>query len=262
MTQHVAAGIELEAGRLRSEAHVWLALPEQIRDPQLAQRYWDVLADEERARAVRFRFAKHRHTFVVAHALLRSCLSSYADVAPAQWSFAANPHGRPHLAGPAGMPELRFNLSHTSGLVACAVARERDVGCDVEDLGRSTAILELAERYFAAAELAELRRLPAERQRTRFFEYWTLKEAYLKARGVGLRLALDGFAFDVSGPGQIGVTFSDAVPDDAQRWQFELQRPTLRHVLALAIKRPSVPLEIRVRTCVPLVPRAAEPDEE
>jgi 4'-phosphopantetheinyl transferase len=253
-TATAGAGKRALAEVLRSQVHVWLAEPEQLRDAELVARYQAALSREERARAERLRGEPLRHAFAVARALLRGSLSRYCDVAPEQWSFAAQAYGRPYVAGPAHAPPLRFNLSHTRGLIACAVTRDVEVGCDVEDLERRTEPLPLAERYFAPREVAELKGLAPEPQRARFLEYWTLKEAYLKARGLGLRVPLERFVFELPAQGPIRAHFEAGLDERPERWQFALLRPTRSHVLALAAERPAAveQLEIRVRSCVPL----------
>ena len=77
-----------------------------------------------------FILSSDRLIFLATRVLVRQVLSRYESVAPDAWTFVANAHGRPEIAGPKS--ELRFNLSNTPGLVVCAVTREVDVGVDVE----------------------------------------------------------------------------------------------------------------------------------
>src|SRR6185295_18612851 len=120
----------------------------------------------------------------------RTTLSHYAAVDPTAWQFARNRRGRPEISGPLGVAPLRFNLSNTAGLIACLVTLGVDVGVDVEDTHRRGETVRIANRFFSASEVAALEALPPERQRQRFFEYWTLKESYIKARGMGLAIPL------------------------------------------------------------------------
>ena len=125
-----------------------------------------------------------------------------------------------------------LNLSHTDGLVALAVAKT-PVGVDVEDLQRRGRTVELSDRFFAPSEARALRALPEAAQRSRFFDLWTLKEAYIKARGQGLAIPLASFAFDLDhGP----LAFQPQ-PGDPIIWQFARMDPTPRHRLALALAR-------------------------
>jgi 4'-phosphopantetheinyl transferase len=192
-----------------------------------------LLQPDERERANRFHFERDRRMYIGAHALLRRALSRHAPVDPAAWRFVASEHGRPEIGGPAGAPRLRFSLSHTRGIAACAVAAEIDIGFDVEDAARE-APLEVARR-FAPSEIADLSSLPAGEREERFFVYWTLKEAYVKARGLGLAIPLDEFAFDLSAP-NIRVSFGSGCVDDEKLWRFESWLIDGAHRAALAMK--------------------------
>lgn len=229
------------------EVHLWFAFVDrpQLRDPQLLERYRAMMSDEERRRQERYLQPVHRHQALVARALVRSGLSRYApDVEPGRWRFRANEHGRPEIAGPRVAP-LRFNLSHTTGLMVLAVTLDRAVGVDVEDHRRRVESREIAHRFFAADEVRQL-----EAGKAPFFAFWTLKEAYIKARGAGLALPLQRFAFHLDG-GRIGVVFEPRLRDRADAWRFALLGPTPQHTAALAV-RSDRPLTVRVGQVVPL----------
>ncbi|HUY87147.1 MAG TPA: 4'-phosphopantetheinyl transferase superfamily protein [Pirellulales bacterium] len=219
------------------EVHVWHAAPEQITQPERLAWFESLLSDDERARWRRFVRPTDALHYLVAHALVRTVLSQYAQVAPEAWRFEANEFGRPQVAEPAKAKELQFNLSHTPGLVVCGVAWRREIGVDIENLERPGLELRIADRYFSPREAAELRSLPLERQRERFFEYWTLKEAYIKARGVGMSLPLDRFTIQLRPQEPIAISFAPPLADDSASWQFAQFRPTTKHVLAVAVRR-------------------------
>ena len=228
------------------EAHLWLARPAAFTDPAQLDRLRAMLTDEERARTDRYRFARDLRTSLVTRALVRLTLSRYCEVPPARWRFRTNRHGRPEIASPAS--RLRFNVSHTEGLVVCLVSWGRELGVDAESLRRERRWLDLAERFFAPAEARALREVPAARRALRFLEYWTLKESYVKARGRGLTLPLSGFRFDLPAPAAAGirVSFTPAVDDDPARWQFSLDRVGPDHLVATAIDRAGAP-RVRIR---------------
>lgn len=233
------------------EVHVWLVEPEAVPEPLLAA-YAALLDDGERERHQRFRFERHRRQFLVSHALVRVTLSRYAPVAPEAWSFVTNEFGRPEVRADGGS-RLRFNLSHTDGLALCAVTVGSDVGADVEDSERPGENVSLADHCFAPSEAAALRALPASLQRERFFEYWTLKEAYLKARGAGLSLPLAHFAFHLTPGAPPRISFDPRLPDVPEAWQFVPLRLSARHLGALAVRRPrELPLTVRCWRTVPL----------
>jgi 4'-phosphopantetheinyl transferase len=215
--------------------------------------YESLLSDDECVRAERFFQRADRARFVIGRALARTMLSCYAHVPAHDWPFVIDEHGRPQLASrPSGAPDLRFNLTHTDGLVACAITIGREVGIDVEDIRRPLTH-EVPERFFSPREVADLRALPKRDQDTVFFDYWTLKEAYIKARGLGLALPLRHFTF-VRWPGRAPtIEFTPDLHDDAASWQFAQFWPTPDHRMAVAVRRAGADLPITVTDVVPEV---------
>jgi 4'-phosphopantetheinyl transferase len=213
--------------------------------------YRTLLTEDEHERMARFVFERDRRAFLLTRALVRTTLSRYASVAPGDWRFIANVHGRPEILDrPAEVPDLRFNISHTDGLIACAVTIGREVGVDVEHVGRRL-LHDVAGRHFAPKEVSDLRALPAAEQDRAFFDYWTLKEAYIKARGFGLALPLGDFAFKLNPPRAPEIAFEPALEDDPATWQFLQDWPTPTHRLALAVRRDGRDLPVRIREVVP-----------
>jgi 4'-phosphopantetheinyl transferase len=184
----------------------------------------------------RFHQVGDRVRFAVTRTLLRVMLSRMAGCPARDWRFRVTSHGRPELDLDApARPPLRFNVSHTQGLVACAVTLGREVGVDVEHAGHRL-MLDVAERFFAPSEVADLRALPAETQGTAFFDYWTLKESYIKARGLGLSIPLEQFSFRLRGEHAPTISFAPELQDDPDTWLFVQDRPTPSHRLALAVR--------------------------
>ena len=219
------------------QVHVWHARPGDVHDASHVSGLLALLSEDERARHQRFWFDRDRHHFLVAHALVRTTLSRYADVRPETWTFETNRYGRPEITGPETSASLRFNLSHTTGLVVCAVVRDREIGVDVEDTRREDASLKIARRFFSPAEVADLEQVPTTRQRESFFDYWTLKEAYIKARGMGLAIPLRHFSFTLDEHQPIRIAFAPELDDDPARWQFAQLRPTDTHLVSVAVER-------------------------
>lgn len=209
--------------------HEVLASP--ARAPLLA-----LLDAAERARVERFRFARDRDLYLQSHALVRQVLAMHTGVAPGAFRYAIGPHGRPELARPVLSPPLRFNLSHTPGLAVCAVALGRDVGVDVERRTREVDMDLLAGRTLSPDELSGLRTLSPDARRHRFFEHWTLKEAYIKAVGAGMALGLRGIT-TLPGQGGQGVAGLrlQGIDDDATRYQLRLHEVGEEHQLAVAV---------------------------
>ncbi|MBI2387096.1 MAG: 4'-phosphopantetheinyl transferase superfamily protein [Elusimicrobia bacterium] len=244
-----------------NEAHVWLVADEAIEArPGLLAEYRRLLSPDEERRLRRLSHDRARREYLTARALCRTVLSRYADVDPGDWRFARNEHGRPEVSGPRGRGRLRFNLSGTRGLTACAVTWELDAGVDVEALRTVGAADGLADRFFSPLEARVLRDLPPARRRERFLEYWTLKESYIKATGKGLSIPLDRFSFHLDeGPG-IRISFAPGIEDSPRRWQFALLRPTDGHVLALGVRRSSgAEVAVTSRETVPLRDAGAAP---
>jgi 4'-phosphopantetheinyl transferase len=222
-------------GLTLGDVHIRYRRAEAMDDSALASAV-ALLSSDERARHERIRTTSDRDEYAIAHALLRSTLSEVGDRPPTAWQFAAGPFGKPALSDPAS--PLSFNLSHARGLVACAVAASADVGLDVEPITRATNWRGIASRYFSCAERDEIDRLEPARQAARFFELWTLKEAFVKALGVGLSQPLSAITFSAEQPD--AIVFAPPAGIDAAVWQFGLYAPTPEHRMAVAVSDGSV----------------------
>jgi 4'-phosphopantetheinyl transferase len=182
----------------------------------LVAEFREVLSPDERARADRFLFRKDRDAFTITRAALRHLLGSYTDQEPACVRFGYGPQGKPHLAD---ISRVRFNVSHSHHLALIAVALEREIGVDVEFVRSLRGDRDIPEHFFSSREVAALRALPEDRQEEAFFDCWTRKEAFIKAKGGGLSIPLD--RFDVSlEPGRpaalLEVRGED--PNEAEHW--------------------------------------------
>lgn len=241
-----------------SERHidVWLAYYNEISDPSLHAAYRSLLTEEERGKEFRFYFPDDQRRYLVTRAMVRTVLSRYLPaVDPRSWRFANNSYGRPEICNLSSAEcGLRFNISHTRGLIAIGVAHQRELGVDVENLRTREVSLDIADRFFAEPEVAELATVPKRRQQDRFFEYWTFKESYIKARGMGLSIPLEQFSFHYPHERGVHIAIDPQLEDDASRWAFWQYRPTEEHLLAVCAERregggPSLTL----RRVVPLV---------
>ena len=222
--------------RLENEVHVWFSTPEAVTDPGQLVDYMSILSPQEQERHQRFHFEKDRHSFLVSHALVRKVLSSYVDVDPAEWQFSAGQHGRPEIAGPAGVPALRFNLTHTAGLTGCLVTLDADCGIDAELITRRGSLQAIAEKMFADAELVTLNKLDGRAFREQFFIFWTLREAYCKAVGVGLGFSKKDYAFETGSDDGVKIRFDSPAGDSGRHWQFTILRPGADHLVAVAVR--------------------------
>lgn len=235
---------------------MWYWHPASISSGVLDQRGIAFLSPDEVARYHRYLVPTAATTFLAARVFLRAVLSQYAGLPPAAWRFETNEFGRPHVANLDAPRGHSFNLSHRPGCVVCLVGAARELGVDVEDSGAERShFLEIAARFFSPSEAAELRGLPAAQGAKRFFELWTLKESYVKARGVGLSLGLSRFSFSVEGD-RATVRFGEGVDDSAESWDFRLFRPDERHTIATSVRRTAAPVTIEVADAAELVWRA------
>jgi len=219
---------------LSREVHVWHVVPESVRDPAILQHCRDILDPEEREKLGRFIRPDDGHHYLVSHALLRSVLSYYADVAPADWRFAHGKHGRPEIQPDMQSP-LRFNLTHTRGLAACVVTRDVDCGIDAEQLHKRSNPLGVAQRMFSPLELEALGQKRGTDFLEYFYQHWTLREAYVKARGIGISFPTRQLCFNTEGE-RISVKFDDSIDDTERNWYFQLIRPNATHIIALALR--------------------------
>lgn len=232
---------------------VWTARHDAPEVQALMPRYEALLSADERERAARFHQQADRDRFIVGRVLTRTMLSSAGDLPPEAWPIVIDARGRPLLGSrPSGAPDLRFNLSHTEGLVACAITLGREIGVDVECVDRQLTHESIPERFFSPQEVDDLRALPASSQDVVFFDYWTLKESYIKARGLGLALPLGQFTFRLRPPAPPRIEFAPELHDVPATWQFAQFWPTPRHRMAVAVRRTGADLPIVVSAVVPL----------
>lgn len=222
--------------QLENEVHVWFSSPETVTDQRQLACYKSILSPQERERYQRFYFDKDRHLFLVSHALVRKVLSSYIDIEPSVWQFSGNEFGRPEIASPNLPLSLRFNLTHTPGLAACVVTLDTDCGIDAEELRARGDQTGIAEKMFAAAEQAELKQLEGREFLERFLTYWTLREAYCKALGVGIAHSKKDYSFELESNGRYGIRFEPQSSGSGGRWHFTLLRPGADHMVAVAIR--------------------------
>jgi 4'-phosphopantetheinyl transferase len=228
------------------DIHVWFRATDALDEAAIAAAA-SVLSDEERAHYRRLHVARDARDYAAAHALLRQALSLGGDQAPAEWRFEKTPAGKPFLIAEGAHP-ASFSLSHTRGMVACAVTSGAEVGVDVEWVDRQVDVGAIAARFFAPAETAQLVELKGDARRDRFFDLWTLKEALVKALGLGMAVSLSTLAFTVGAGGDIRLDAPDVDPD---AWQFALFAPGPRHRLAVAVGQPpSHPAQLIFRSSV------------
>ncbi len=193
------------------------------------------LSPDERLRAERFRAERDHRRFIAGRGALRAILGDELRIAPEHIRFAYGSHGKPCLDPALGVPELRFNLSHSDDLALLALTHHGEVGVDLERIRDDRATDAIACRFFSRAECMALSALPANEQTDAFFAIWARKEAYLKARGEGLHFPLGAFTVSLGQPAALLEV--EGEPDEIDRWRLEALDVGPGFAAALAAER-------------------------
>jgi 4'-phosphopantetheinyl transferase len=216
------------------EVHVWCANLEEA--ASVAPRLERLLSEDERRRAAAFYFEEDRRRFMMARGVLRELLGSYLHIAPAALRFALDAYGKPRLAHPTGFGEMHFNVAHSHALALYAMAQERAVGVDVEQVRAEFPYEDIAAQFFSCDENAMLRALPPCRRPDQFFFYWTCKEAYLKAIGMGLGFPLESIHVDVGSEGGPARVQIKGKPGEGLQWSIVPLSPSHGYTGAIAVR--------------------------
>ncbi len=209
------------------------------------------LSAAERARYDRFRFDPDRDMFLLGRAMARALVGRALGVRPVAWEWSEGSWGRPEVGG---HPSLSFNIAHSGGTVACAIGRGGAVGIDIESRHRP---LEerVVRRFCSPPEIADCEAQGAAGWRDRFLLYWTLKEAYLKACGLGISMHLADVSFRIAdGRPEIDPSHSPAGKD--RLWALELADLPGDFVIAVAAavsngRRPRMVIEAMPQGLLP-----------
>jgi len=216
-----------------NEVHVWRARL----DVPWSWTFDEALSLDDRARADRFRFESDRRKFCVGRASLRLILGRYLKAKPGRLKIDTGDFGKPYFANQNASQGLRFNLSHSHQLALIAITRDREVGVDVEYMRPNFVTDEVAGHFFSSAEAEEFRALPFELKTQSFFNCWTRKEAYIKARGEGLYCPLDQFDVSLS-PGTPAMLLNSRIDSkEVSRWSFQDLLPEPGYAATLAVGR-------------------------
>jgi len=173
---------------------LWVIEPARLSSQSLSF-LQSLLSTSEQQALKKYKHPKAHHTALITRSVSRLILSEYIALAPNEIVFIRNQHGKPEIKN--NPHHIRFNLSHNNELIVMAVCVKDDIGCDIENPQRSINIEPITRRYFSSQEHIEITNCPITEQQIRFFEIWTLKEALVKATGVGISLGLDSFYFKI-----------------------------------------------------------------
>ena len=205
-------------------------------DIEILSSFEAILPADDLKEARRFRRIRDRHQFLLARGLLRFALSEHLPVCAADWRFARDQNHKPFIIAPKSFSAVNFSLSHTDGLIACLVSLVAEAAVDVEKLEFHDDLALVAKQVLSAVELTALGKLSGRDWRERFFDYWTLKEAYAKARGVGLSLGLSDIVFEIDADNGIRAHFSSRSDDDFSAWVFWCHHLSPQHTISVAAK--------------------------
>jgi len=221
----------------KSEIHLWQLEQADFELSSLQRHCLAWLTELELKRFQRLQFDRHRKQLLLGRVLMRVALSNYdRSVAAASWNFTHNDYGKPAISEEQNSASLYFNLSHSVEKVVLAVSRFKDIGVDVQCARKSRRIAAISQRYFSGTEADELLNLPEEQRQSRFYDLWVLKEAYIKARGKGLKMPLQHFSYGFSGGDKLTVEFDAQLYDVESLWQFWQLSAGLDFKLAIAAK--------------------------
>ena len=194
-----------------------------------------MLSADEHHRASLYHSKRDTALFLAARILLRTSLSQYADVASDCWTFGVTSTGRPIITTPFYLHELHFNLSHTDGLIVCAISKNKEIGIDAENIRCRIISTAMAKKYLAPAEFKYVESLVSEQRQRVLLQYWTLKEAYAKARECGLDVPFSKLEFSLSNAdGDCSAIFSNEVDEQPSSWFFREMKLSEDHVCSLA----------------------------
>jgi len=234
-------------GLMPGTLYLWTYVMEEANVAAVAAHLSAILSPDELEQSLRLHRAADRHRFITSHAFVRLVLSRHCAVDASRWQFNRTAEGKPFVTAP-NLPQMpAFSLSHTYGMAACLIGLSADVGVDVERLAYHSDLPHIAPSILAVSELQRLRGQSGANWTMRFFQHWTLKEAYAKARGLGLSLRPRDVAFEFPADGVIRGHFAAALRDNPSNWFFHSHCPSSAHVLSLAVPAPS---EILVRSFV------------
>jgi 4'-phosphopantetheinyl transferase len=218
------------------EVHIWRVYLNQ--DPSTIQRSFKLLSALERQRAGKYHFQRDHDHFAVARGGLRMILSRYINLPPAQICFSVNQYGKPAVCYELGGNSLKFNVAHAGDVALYAFTLRREIGIDIEHLTEDCLGLELAECFFSPAEASMLRGVAPALRTVAFFDCWTRKEAYIKARGEGLSYPLNRFTVSLTPGHPASLLATDDDPSEVSRWTLMDVFPGHKYRAALAVEGP------------------------
>ena len=219
-----------------SVVSVWYArTADVLQDDARRERANRWLSAADQVRHERYRFAADRDMFLVGRVMARALVGRELGVSPLDWEWREGPRGRPEIGASETRRRVSFNIAHSAGLVVCAVSKDGTVGVDVEHRLRPPVDSRMIRRYCAPCEVEDIERQGPAAWQDQFLKYWTLKEAYLKARGLGIAVHLSDLSFTLAGDAIRLERLNSLSADDDGEWAFVLDGSSPSHYVAAAV---------------------------
>ncbi len=199
--------------------HLW-KIPLNISEKEISSLVLS-LSEEERKSATRFRFDKHRHRYIIAHAAMRKIVANHLNISTHALNIDFNKYGKPYISN----NPLYFNLSHSEDIALVSISFHGQVGIDIEFLKSEIDMLGIAQRFFHPIEFEQLIKIPPENRSHYFYTCWTGKEAFLKAKGIGIANHLKMFALDLQDLNKLKIILVDKAFDEFKTWTIHTFQP-------------------------------------
>lgn len=225
------------------EAHLWRASLNQ--EAHTIANLAALLSQDEYSKAMRYYRPADRDRYIAGRGILRKILSAYLALPPSELRFTYNEYGRPALSDDQNDRALNFNLSHSGALALYAVTRGRTVGIDIEQIREDFATLEIAEHFFSKDEVEALKSLPEGQRTAGFFNCWSRKEAFIKAKGMGVSYPLDRFTVSLAPDDPPALLKVDDDELEATQWRLYELKPGAGYAAALIAAAPPITLKRR-----------------
>ncbi|MGZ8921071.1 MAG: 4'-phosphopantetheinyl transferase family protein [Limisphaerales bacterium] len=224
------------------EVHLWTET--LTRESPTVADAKQLLSPAEKTRADRFIRKVDHDRFVISHALVRTILSQYLGISPADLTFTTDQFGKPHLDPSINPARLNFNLSHSGDRMILGIVRHARIGVDIEEIRPESARLDVAARFFTAQENEDLRSLAGDDQILGFFNCWTRKEAYLKAIGCGLSASPTDCEVTLKPTDKPQIKRQLPIENQESTWSlFHFSAPSYTSAIALDVPTPILKLK-------------------
>lgn len=211
--------------------HVWFA--DVMANESNYRSNYALLSKEETRRAETFKFEKDKKKYVVSKGILRRLSSFYLHIAPEDVVFDYGEFGKPSFGF---TTKLKFNTSHAGDKAVFVFTENNSIGVDIELIKSDLDVMNLAENFFSEKEISDLANLHSSERNVAFYRCWTRKEAFIKAKGIGLSFPLKSFSVSTNSDMQAELLETDWNPSERLSWKLFSHKPTENYISAIAIQ--------------------------